>query len=189
MESHDNRQLDELTALVRGGDVAAFEPIVRRFERQLRGWLAAHSQPGIDIDEVAQRTFIAAYSNIEQYQQGSNFSAWLFTIARYQLQTEMTRLRRLADYHSKFAPDLIQQLIVYPDDDALGLWDLRMQHLRECLKQLSSGLQQYLKWRYEDQISIEQIATTSGRSVSAVKKQLWLLRQKLLRCIQARMTP
>lgn len=43
MESHDNRQLDELTALVRGGDVAAFEPIVRRFERQLRGWLAAHS--------------------------------------------------------------------------------------------------------------------------------------------------
>ncbi len=186
--ANEDQQIDELAVRVAKGDLAAFEAIVRRFERQLRAWLAAHCQPGIDVDEVAQRTFVAAFSNIAQYKPGTSFSSWLFTIARYQLQTEVTRLRRLADYHSKFAPDFVQQFVVQPGDDSLNLWEQRLEHLRACLDQLGDGLRQYIVWRYEEQISIEQMALASGRSSAAVKKQLWLLRQKLLRCIQQRMT-
>lgn len=182
----DDRDIDEFARRVLRGELAAFEAIVRRYERPLRAWIATHSQPGIDVDEVAQRTFVAAYSNLDKYELGTNFSAWLFTIARYQLQTEVTRLRRLADYHSKFASDLIQELSVNAKEESLSLWELRLEHLRECLKQLSDGLQQYIKWRYEEQISIEQIAEACGRSPSAVKKQLWLLRQKISKCIEAR---
>lgn len=186
--ANDDQQIDELAVRVSKGDLSAFELIVRRFEKQLRAWLAAHSQPGIDVDEVAQRTFVAAFSNIAQYKAGTSFSSWLFTIARYQLQTEVTRLRRLADYHSKFAPDFVQQFVIQPGDDSLSIWELRLEHLRACLNQLGGGLRQYITWRYEEQISIEQMALASGRSSAAVKKQLWLLRQKLLRCIQQRMT-
>lgn len=184
----DGCDIDEYVARVSRGDLGAFESIVRRFERQLRAWLATHAQPGVDVDEIAQRTFIAAYSNIQQYQLGTKFSAWLFTIARYQLQTELTRLRRLADYHSNFTADFMQEFIARSDDDSLNLWELRLEHMRECLKTLSSGLQQYIKWRYEEQISIDQIAAASGRSNSAVKKQLWQIRQKLFQCIEQRMT-
>jgi RNA polymerase sigma-70 factor (ECF subfamily) len=137
---------------------------------------------------VAQRTFVAAYTNIAQYQPGTKFPSWLFTIARYQLQTEITRLRRLADYHSKFAPDLVQQLFLHPQEDSLNLWEQRLEHLRSCLNQLGAGLRQYITWRYEDQISIDQMAQASGRSAAAVKKQLWLLRQKLHRCVEQRMS-
>lgn len=181
-------EIDEIVGRVKRGDLSAFEVIVRRFERPLRAWLATHSQPGIDVDEVAQRTFVATYSNLTKYELGTNFSAWLFTIARYQLQSEVTRLRRLADYHSKFAPDLMQELTISAGDDSLTLWEVRLEHMRECLKQLSSGLQQYIKWRYEEQISIDQISEACGRSPAAVKKQLWLLRQKIFQCIQARMS-
>ncbi len=184
----DESEIDEIVGRVKHGEMSAFEVIVRRFERPLRAWLATHSQPGIDVDEVAQRTFVATYSNLNKYELGTNFSAWLFTIARYQLQSEVTRLRRLADYHSKFAPDLMQELTISAGDDSLTLWEVRLEHMRECLKQLSSGLQQYIKWRYEEQISIDQISEACGRSPAAVKKQLWLLRQKIFQCIQARMS-
>ncbi len=73
-------------------------------------------------------------------------------------------------------------------DDSLGLWELRLEHMRECLNSLVPAFSSNIKWRYEDQISIEQISEVSGRSPSAVKKQLWLLRQKIFQCIQARMS-
>lgn len=184
----NEQDMDQHVRRVLAGDLNAFEIVVRRYERPLRAWLATNSQPGIDVDEVAQRTFVAVYSNIQKYQPGTKFSAWLFAIARYQLQTEVTRLRRLADYHSKFAPDFAQEMFNQVNEDSLSLWEQRLEHMRECLKQLSSGLQQYIKWRYEEQISIDQIAEACGRSAGAVKKQLWLLRQKISRCIEQRMT-
>jgi RNA polymerase sigma-70 factor (ECF subfamily) len=40
---------------------------------------------------------------------GTEFGAWLFTIARFQLKTEATRLRRVADYHARYGLDLLQR--------------------------------------------------------------------------------
>lgn len=173
---------------VKAGDVSAFEPLVRRFERPLRAWLAAHSQPGVDVDEIAQRTFVAVYTRITEYRSGTSFSAWLFTVARFQLQTEVTRLRRLTDYHSRYVPHLVQQSELNPpQSESWDLWETRLECLQACIQELSVGLRQYLIWRYEEQISIEQMAETTGRSTAAIKKQLWTLRQKLQRCIQERM--
>jgi RNA polymerase sigma-70 factor (ECF subfamily) len=168
------------------GDSSAFEPIVRQYERPLRAWLAGHAQPGIDVDEIAQRSFIAAYSNLSQFQLGTSFSAWLFAIAKYQLRTETTRLRRLADYHSRYAPVFIQETLEEENPESMDVWERRLEHLQECIKQLGGSLTQYLTWRYRDQISIDEMATVTGRSTSAVKKQLWSLRQKLLKCIEYR---
>ena len=66
-------------------------------------------------------------------------------------------------------------------------WNTRLEYLQECVKQLSLGHSQFLTWRYRDQISIEEMATASGRSPGAVKKQLWSVRQRLQKCIELRM--
>ena len=97
----------DVIARARGGDRAAFEAIVRRYQRPVRAWAAAHAPPGADADEIAQRTFVAAFTRLAEFRDGTHFAAWLFAIARFQLMTEATRLRRLADYHSRYAPDLL----------------------------------------------------------------------------------
>jgi RNA polymerase sigma-70 factor, ECF subfamily len=186
-----NTDLSDLTIQdtvrrVQAGDAASFEWIVRHFERPLRAWLAGHAPPGIDVDEIAQQAFIAAYSNLSEFSIGTNFASWLFTIAKFQLRTETTRLRRLADYHSRYAPVLLQQALEASGQEGTELWETRLGHLQECVKQLGKDLTQYLTWRYHDQISIEEMASATGRSASAVKKQLWSLRQKLLKCIEGR---
>jgi RNA polymerase sigma-70 factor (ECF subfamily) len=188
MQSEDIYELTTQDAIrrVQGGETAAFEAIVRHFERPLRAWLAGHAPPGIDVDEIAQQSFIAAYSSLADFSAGTNFASWLFTIAKYQLRTETTRLRRLADYHSRYAPVLLQQALEASGQEGTELWDTRLGYLQECIKQLGKDLSQYLTWRYHDQIPIEEMANSTGRSVSAVKKQLWSLRQKLLKCIESR---
>jgi len=179
----EDSRLEHALSRVRRGDVSAFEYVVQRFEQPLRAWLASQAMPGVDVDEVAQRAFVAAFARLNEYEPGTNFSAWLFTIARYQLRTETTRLRRVADYHTRYAPDLLQRELERRADQPPEVVLARLDHLRECLKSLGSHLRQFITWRYEEEISLEEMANRSGRSVAAVKKQLFLVRKKLQECI------
>jgi RNA polymerase sigma-70 factor (ECF subfamily) len=185
--STEGLSLDDAIRGVRGGNTALFEVVVRRFERPLRAWLAVHAPPGVDVDEIAQRSFVAAFSRLEDYELGTNLAAWLFTIARFQLRTEVSRLRRVADYHARYAPDLLQRELERRSAEPPDLQQVRLEHLQTCLTQLGEDLYRYIRWRYVEAIPLEEMAARSGRTVAAVKKQLWQLRRNLHKCVQARM--
>jgi len=181
-------RLDEAIRRVRGGNTAAFEVVVRRFERPLRAWLATHAPPGVDVDEVAQQSFLAAFARLSDYEAGTNFAAWLFTIARFHLKTEVSRLRRVADYHVRHAPALLQRELERRSSEPPEIQQMRLEHLQTCIGGLGEHLHRFITWRYAEEIPLEEMAARSGRSVAAVKKQLWKLRRKLHECVEARMT-
>ena len=52
---------------------------------------------------------------------------------------------------------------------------------------LGENLRRYLDWRYDEEIPLEEMAARTGRSVGAIKKQLWQIRRKLQQCIEERM--
>tara|TARA_R110002111_G_scaffold144910_2_gene211230 strand:+ start:28489 stop:29136 length:648 start_codon:yes stop_codon:yes gene_type:complete len=180
--------LEDSLRRVLQGEKEAFEVVVRQFERPLRAWLAVQSPPGIDVDEIAQQTFIAAYTRLEEYKPGTNFAAWMFTISRYQLMTETTRLRRIADYHSRYAPDFLQKELDRHADEPPEMWLVRVESLQKCLESLGDSLRKYVNWRYREEIPLEEMARRSNRSVTAVKKQLWQIRQKLQQCVEQRIS-
>lgn len=186
-KDNDNTQLEAAIRRTCEGDTAAFEVVVRRFETPLRTWLAGHVPPGIDVDELAQNTFVAAFSRLSDYSPGTRFEAWLFTIARYQLKTEVTRLRRVADYHARYAPDLLQRELQRRSDEPPEFLVARLDHLKVCCETLGEHLRRFVTWRYEEEIPLEEMALRSGRSIAVVKKQLWKIRQKLHKCVEARM--
>ena len=185
--SHDDSLIDDALRRVSRGETGAFEVILRRFERPLRAWLAAHVPLGVDVDEIAQRSFVAAYSRLNEFEVGTNFGAWLFTIARYQMRTETTRLRRIADYHARYGPDLLQRELDRRCDEPPEMWTTRLEHLQTCLDSLGEHLRRFVTWRYDEEIPLDEMATRSGRSVPAVKKQLWKIRQQLQQCVETRM--
>lgn len=178
--------LDEQLQRVQKGDLDAFEGVVRAFEGPLRAWCVVHCPPGGDADDVAQRVFIEAYRGLSGFRPGSDFRAWIFTIARYQMLAESTRLRRLADYHSRLAPRLLVETIgrrAETDDQA----DRRLGHLRSCLQGMEAPIRTLLAQRYDEGLPLEEIARKADRSVGAVKKQLHLLRAKLLDCVRSKL--
>jgi hypothetical protein len=59
----------------------------------------------------------------------------------------------------------------------------RLHYLRECLAAVGEQGRQFITWRYTDELPLQEMSNRSGRSVAAIKKQLWLLRQKLQQCI------
>jgi len=185
--SKTDSSLEDAIRSVRSGNTGAFEVVVRQCERPLRAWLAVQAPPGVDVDEVAQRSFIAAFARLRDYEPGTDFAAWLFTIARFQLKTEVSRLRRITDYHVRYAPDLLLRELERRSSEPPELQQIRLDHLQACLGQLGEHLHRFITWRYAEEIPLDEMAARSGRSVAAVKKQLWHLRHKLHECVQARM--
>ena len=185
--TNENSLIDDAVGRVRSGDTRAFEDVVREFERPLRAWLAGCAPPGVDVDEVAQRSFVAAFSRLDEYRTGTDFGAWLFTIARFQLKTETTRLRRIADYHVKYRIELLERELDRRSNEPPDIEQARLEHLKKCAETLGDHLKRFIAWRYDEEITLGEMASRSGRSVAAVKKQLWKIRRLLQECIENRM--
>lgn len=185
--SDTESSLDDVIRRVVAGDQRCFEVVVRQLERPLRAWLATHASPAVDVDEVAQRSFVIAFKKLGDFELGTDFPAWLFTIARFQLMTELTRLRRVADYHARFAPELLERELERRCQESGGADQVRLDHLKKCVASLGENLRCYVNWRYDEEIPLEEMSTRTGRSIGAIKKQLWQIRRKLQECVEKRM--
>jgi RNA polymerase sigma-70 factor, ECF subfamily len=175
----------ELLLRTKAGDLDAFGRIVCRYERLLRGWLAVRCPPGADADDLAQTTFLEAFRRLDEFALGTEFGAWLFTIARYQLLAESTRLRRVADYHTRYVPfALAEELARRAEADGTPEDVERLlEHLRTCVAELPAADRRLLADRYTRNTPLAAVAARLGRTVGAVKKHLFVLRQRLHDCV------
>ncbi|MCR9117440.1 MAG: sigma-70 family RNA polymerase sigma factor [bacterium] len=171
---------------VKDGDNDAYRQIVQKMLPILRSFVASRSFPGMDVDDIVQRVFIEAYKSIGEYRQGTDFRAWMVTIARYQIMMDATRMRRQADYHSQFVPVAVAREMErrLADDETE---DKRLPHMRTCLEQVRDSSRELLKFRYEEGLSMNQIATVLKRTTGAVRKELCVIRKRLHECIERKL--
>ena len=85
-----DQDLALVTASTRG-DIAAFEELVRRYERKLLRIAHQVTNSLEDAQDAVQETFLKAYQKLNQFRGGSKFSTWLIRIA---LNESLTKLRR-----------------------------------------------------------------------------------------------
>lgn len=73
---------DELLAAAAArGDAAAFEALVRRHERVVRGFLARLAPGGGRAEDLAQETFLTAWSKAAGFSGEGRYRGWLMRIA------------------------------------------------------------------------------------------------------------
>ena len=70
-----------LMARVQAGDLDAFEPLVRRYERRLFGYFLNLVDDPAAAADLAQETFVRVYRASARYQESGRFEPWLFRIA------------------------------------------------------------------------------------------------------------
>jgi RNA polymerase sigma-70 factor (ECF subfamily) len=168
------------------GDSDAFVEIVRLLEGQARRWAVLRCPPGADADEVAQHAFITAFENLDQYQCGSNFRAWFFAILRNSLLRECARLRDHGRAHMRYIDHalVVEQQRQLQADVITDAEDPHLVALRGCMDDLSPSARELVGMRYTDEQNLGTIAERTGRSLQAIKKAFFKIRQQLLTCVE-----
>lgn len=87
---------EELLTRLQEGQREVFGVLVRRYQRELYGYLRRYLGDADLADDVFQATFLQVYVKIGQYEAGRAARPWLYTIATHQAIDAMRRAGRKA---------------------------------------------------------------------------------------------
>jgi len=90
-QRHESRE-DELVRAAQGGDREAFDALVEMHGRAVLGYLERMGGP-FDAEDLAQETLLQAFRRIGTFATGTDFRAWLLTIA-YHARVHAVRRKR-----------------------------------------------------------------------------------------------
>ncbi len=82
---------NQLVARTLGGDVAAFNDLVVRWEPSLYRFVVRYLGDPEEARDVCQEAFMRAYSNLDRFRGQAKFSSWLYQIALNQCRTQFRR--------------------------------------------------------------------------------------------------
>ena len=132
-----------------------------------------------DTVDVLQLTNVALWKKASQFRTDAPFLPWALKVAKFEILTFLRSRRR--DRHI-FSPELVDQMIDAATEQA-GDVEVRSRALRECIQALSERNREFLRIRYAQEHSIQQIAAKTGRSLEAVKSLYHRIRRSIERCI------
>src|SRR5260370_8175054 len=83
---------------IRGGDVAAFEQLVKRYDSKLLRIARNVTHNSEDAEEAVQEAFFKVYQKLDQFQGRAKFSSWLIRITLNQSFMKLRKTRPIRDH-------------------------------------------------------------------------------------------
>jgi RNA polymerase sigma-70 factor, ECF subfamily len=159
--------------------VENFVLLLAQHERMLAAYvltLVPHFQ---DADDILQDTKVVMWRNFAQFRLGTNFGAWARKIAFHQVLSHRKRKKRdRLEFSEEFLHAVADE--VETGADYLGE---RQAALNQCVAKLSDEQRQLLRFRYQDQLEIDVLASRLDRTVTATYRTLSRIRQVLHECV------
>ena len=166
------------------GDKNAFAQLVETYQTPVYNLAYRMLGNPNDAEDAAQETFLRAYAQLIKFHADQKFATWLLSICAHHC---IDRLRRPRFLWLSLEEGALDDMLA-SDDPAPGDELLRresQQEIERLLERLSPANRLVVVLRYWHEQSIEEIAKTTGDSVSAVKVRLHRARQALGRAMAA----
>lgn len=163
-----------LIELARGGDRTAFARLVDHYWDRLYRWLYHLTRDQHTAEDLAQETFLKAYTGLAKFRSGTNFGAWLFRIG----YNNFANHHRIARRWSESLPADLPARQPNPAEQAQSREAL--QELAQALHRLPSEFLAPLLLRIEEGLSFRQIADALDLTEETARWRVFKARQKLL---------
>jgi RNA polymerase sigma-70 factor (ECF subfamily) len=172
-----------------GGDEAAFTALVKRYERELYGYLRRYLGDASFADDVFQNTFLQMYLKRDAYEAGRPVRPWLYTIATNQAIDFMRRRGRrsavsLEHQTGEDSEGEVHRLLDLLEArgttafEAASLEETR-KLVRKAVDQLPEFLRQVVLLAYFQGLPYRDVAQALGIPVGTVKSRLHAAIQRL----------
>ena len=181
-ESHDDMVLVQAC---KNGDSAAFEQLVKRYDRRLLR-IAQHVTHNLqDAQDAVQEAFLKVFRRLTQFHEKSKFSTWLIRITINESLMKLRELRSIkevpidSEFQGEAAVSSFEVVDSTQDPEELYQRSEVQHLLRNALQKLQPTVRVVFVLRDVEGFTIEETAEVLELTQSAVKARLWRARLEL----------
>jgi RNA polymerase sigma-70 factor (ECF subfamily) len=175
----------DLVHASKNGDAAAFEQLVKRYDRKLLRIAQSVTHNREDSQDAVQEAFLKAYQHLADFQEACQFSTWLIRITVNQSLMKLRKQRSMRetslDEDFQDDGDILRMEVAdwAPNPEHL-CWASELRSiLIEALRNLRPISRTVFVLRDIEGLSIDQTAVVLNMSHTAVKARLWRVRLQL----------
>jgi RNA polymerase sigma-70 factor (ECF subfamily) len=180
---------EEVLARLQKGETEMFGPLVRRYERELYGYLRRFLGNEAMAEDVFQNTFLQIHQRISQYETNRPARPWLYKIATNQAIDALRRagkhasisLNQGGEEKDEGARHTLAELLAAKENDPLK--GLKEEERRELVRKGVDGLPEHLRitvlMSYFQGLKYREIAEILGIPVGTVKSRLHMALARL----------
>jgi RNA polymerase sigma-70 factor (ECF subfamily) len=175
----------DLVHASKNGDVAAFEQLIKRYDRKLLRIAHHVTHNREDSQDAVQEAFFKAFQNLGEFREDSQFSTWLIRITVNQSLMKLRKRRTIKEVplDDSFQAEGDTLPIEVTDWAPNPEQRYRASELRNILTRVFGELRPILRavfvLRDIESLSTDQTAEVLGLSHAAVKARLWRARLQL----------
>src|SRR5712692_6123475 len=163
----------QLITQATGGDLDAFEELVRRLQRRVYGFAYQHLRDLDEAYDLTQEIFVKLFRNLARYDAERPFEPWFWKLAA----------NTTINYHRKRVPLPTDQSTDSATAATLGGAGATIPDhdptLTDALAQLDPAYRLPILLHYYADLSLEQVAQTLTLSIPAIKSRLHRARAML----------
>ena len=156
---------------------------IAEHQNRLFGYIFSMLGDHTRASDVLQETNLVLWRKRAEFRSGEPFLPWALAIARFQV---LAHVRDRGRDRCLLDADLVEGLAQETEKQVEHLEAIQ-QSLRQCLANLTPSNRDLIQRRYYRSSSIQEIADSLDRGVSAVKVALLRIRRSLADCVRQRM--
>jgi len=168
----------ELVERYLAGDTAAFDEIMVRYERQIYRVCYRFVDNREDAMDLTQEVFIKAFEHLGTFRRESSLKTWLYRIA----------MNHCINHVKKHSQEFVEVTEYTGSVHSTVQHQLEEREQREQFRRLVKMLppkqKAILELRINEQLSYEEIARVSGRSISTIKASVFFALEKLRKLVK-----
>ncbi len=161
-----------------GGDMSAFDELMIRYERQIYRVCYRFVENRDDAKDLAQEIFIKAFEHLPSFRRESSLKTWLYRIAMNHCINHVKKhsheFVEVNEFTGSVPPSIQKRL---EDEEQRALF-------HRLVKRLPPKQKAILEMRVNEQLSYDEIARMSGRSVSTIKASVFFALEKLKKLVK-----
>jgi RNA polymerase sigma-70 factor (ECF subfamily) len=132
-----------------------------------------------DAEDLFQETATIAWEKFDEYEPGSNFTAWTIAIARYRIMYYWQKNKNSIVRYSDAAVKAIEEYLTSAPQGP----SRNQTYLEDCMKSLSDQDVRLIQMRYSQKSTIKAMSRELGRSIHGLYSTLSRIHLTLVECV------
>lgn len=151
-----------------------FEALYNRYVKKVYKRCLSMTHDSVQAEDFTHDIFLKVFHKLDGFQQRSSFSTWLYSISYNYCADQLRAARRFSTTSLENAPQWD-----IADSNEEQLREEALQLMQQAMSRLSAQERSLLRLKYEDGLSVEEIAQLQNIKNSAVKMRLKRCRDKV----------